>query len=129
MDTVKPFLDRQELCGTGPRVSSNIWSSISQVRAATPVKESDKLDGHVGIAPMRIFSKWQNRSWVGASGEVSCVGKEGRGEIELSMPAGPQGAEINAKRVNHFDWHSFYEKLSGGGAFYRYSSPSAVRCV
>jgi hypothetical protein len=107
----QPFLTDKEL--TGQESQGVIDMAIDfAVRAATPSK--DKESDSKWYEAYADFSKWRHKlRW--PSGEAIRLGKDGRGEIDF-VPAGRQGPEYS-KRVNHFDWRHFYEKL-GGGAFF-----------
>jgi cellulose biosynthesis protein BcsQ len=108
----QPFLTDKELSGQESEGVIDMAIDFA-VRAATPVKDGEELDG-TWYDAHADFSKWRQKlRW--PSGETIRLGKNGRGEIDF-VPAGRQGADY-AKRVNRFDWHSFYEKL-GGGAFF-----------
>jgi cellulose biosynthesis protein BcsQ len=107
-----PFLTDKEL--NGQESQGVIEMAIDfAVRAATPVPDGEKLSDK-WYEPYADFSKWRQRlQW--PSGETLHLGERGYGEIDF-VPAGRQDAGY-AARVNHFDWHGFYEKL-GGGAFF-----------
>ena len=108
----QPFLMDKELSGQELQGVIDMVIDFA-VRAATPVKQGETLSGNWYEA-YADFSKWRQKlRW--PSGEAVQLGKDGRGEIDF-VPAGRQSADY-AKRVNNFDWHSFYEKL-GGGAFF-----------
>jgi MinD-like ATPase involved in chromosome partitioning or flagellar assembly len=107
-----PFLTDKELSGQESQGVIEMAIDFA-VRAATPVKNGEKLnstwyDAHAD------FSKWRQKLRR-PSGETIGLGKSGSGEIDF-VPAGRQEADY-ARRVNHFDWRGFYEKL-GGGAFF-----------
>jgi MinD-like ATPase involved in chromosome partitioning or flagellar assembly/energy-coupling factor transporter ATP-binding protein EcfA2 len=108
----QPFLTDKELCGQESQGVIDMVIDFA-VRTATPVKEGERLSDkwHEVHAD---FSKWRQKlRW--SSGETVRLGKTGTGGIDF-VPAGRQGPDY-AKRVNHFDWRSFYEKLNGGAFF------------
>jgi hypothetical protein len=108
----QPFLTDKELGGQESQGVIDMAVDFA-VRAATPVKNGSRIDDKWYEA-YADFSKWRQKlRW--PSGAAVRLGKDGRGEIDF-VPAGRQGVDY-ARRVNHFDWHSFYEKL-GGGAFF-----------
>jgi hypothetical protein len=108
----QPFLNDKELIGQESQGVIDMAIDLA-VRAATPVREGEQLSDE-WYELYADFSKWRQKlRW--PSGEPVRLGKNGRGEIDF-VPAGRQGTDY-AKRVNHFDWHSFYAKL-GGGAFF-----------
>ena len=107
-----PFLTDKELSGQESQGVIDMALDFA-VRAATP-PESGQALSEKWYEPHADFSKWRQRlRW--PSGEMLKLGKSGKGQIDF-VPAGRQGTDY-AWRVNHFDWHSFYEKL-GGGAFF-----------
>ena len=108
----QPFLIDKELSGQASQGVIDMVIDFA-VRAATPNAEGETLSS-TWYEPYADFSKWQQKlRW--PSGQAVQFGVDGRGGIDF-VPAGRQGADY-AKRVNNFDWHSFYEKL-GGGAFF-----------
>jgi len=107
-----PFLRDKELSGQESQGVIDMAIDFA-VRAATPLKIGEGADDKWYL-PYADFSKWRQRlRW--PSGEEIRLGPEGKGEIDF-VPAGRQDDDY-AIRVNHFDWHSFYERL-GGGAFF-----------
>ena len=108
----QPFLSDKEL--SGQELQGVIDMAIDfAVRAATPPKSGEQRND-AWYDAQADFSNWRQKlRW--PSGEAIRLGAERKGEIDF-VSAGRQGADY-AKRVNHFDWHSFYEKL-GGGAFF-----------
>jgi TIR domain/CobQ/CobB/MinD/ParA nucleotide binding domain len=107
-----PFLTDKELTGQESQGVIDMVSDFA-VRAATPATNGEKLAAG-WYEPYADFSKWRQKlHW--PSGEPLRLGRRGKGEIDF-VSAGRQDADY-AKRVNYFDWHSFYEKL-GGGAFF-----------
>jgi hypothetical protein len=108
----QPFLSDKELRGQESQGIIDMAIDFA-VRAATPPKSGEQRD-EAWYDAQADFSKWRQKlRW--PSGEAIRLGPERKGEIDF-VSAGRQGADY-AKRVNHFDWHSFYEKL-GGGAFF-----------
>jgi hypothetical protein len=110
----QPFLTDQELSGQESQGVIDMAIDFA-VRAATP-RESGQggESAEKWYEPYADFSKWRQRlHW--PSGDKLRLGKNGTGRIDF-VPAGRQGPDY-ARRVNHFDWHGFYEKL-GGGAFF-----------
>jgi len=108
----QPFLTDKELSGQESQGVIDMVIDFA-VRAATPMKEAERLSDtwHEVHAD---FSKWRQKlRW--SSGETIRLGKSRNGGIDF-VPAGRQGPDY-AKRVNHFDWRSFYEKLNGGVFF------------
>ena len=107
-----PFLTDKEL--SGQELQGVIDMALDfAVRAATP-SESGQARSEKWYEQHADFSKWRQRlRW--PSGETLRLGGNGKGQIDF-VPAGRQGSDY-ARRVNHFDWHTFYEKL-GGGAFF-----------
>jgi len=107
-----PFLTDKELSGQESQGVIDMALDFA-VRAATP-PESGRGLSEKWYEPHADFSKWRQRlRW--PSGDMLNLGESGKGQIDF-VPAGRQGPDY-AWRVNHFDWHSFYEKL-GGGAFF-----------
>ena len=108
----QPFLTDKELSGQESQGVIDMTLDFA-VRAATP-PESGQALSEKWYEPHADFSKWRQRlRWT--SGEMLKLGGNEKGEIDF-VPAGRQGPDY-ARRVNHFDWRSFYEKL-GGGAFF-----------
>ncbi|MFB9982646.1 KGGVGR-motif variant AAA ATPase [Mesorhizobium kowhaii] len=108
----QPFLSDKELNGQQSQGVIDMAIDFA-VRAATPPKPGEKRDS-AWYDAQADFSKWRQKlRW--PSGEAIGLGADHKGEIDF-VPAGRQGADY-AKRVNHFDWHNFYEML-GGGAFF-----------
>lgn len=104
-----PFLTDKELNGQESQGVIDMAIDFA-VRAATPLKEGESLS-KTWYHEHADFAKWRQKlRW--PSGETVRLGSNGKGEIDF-VPAGRQGVDY-PKRVNHFDWHSFYEKLSGG---------------
>jgi hypothetical protein len=102
----QPFLTDKELSGQESQGVIDMVIDFA-VRAATPVESGQELN-EKWYEPYADFSKWRQRlRW--PSGETLRLGKNGKGQIDF-VPAGRQGPDY-ARRVNHFDWHSFYEKL------------------
>jgi cellulose biosynthesis protein BcsQ len=107
-----PFLTDKELSGQESQGVIDMAIDFA-VRAATPLKEGERLSSS-WYQEHADFSKWRQKlRW--PSGEAVQLGSNGKGEIDF-VPAGRQGADY-PKRVNLFDWQSFYEKLSGGAFF------------
>jgi hypothetical protein len=108
----QPFLIDKELVGQESQGLIDMVLAYA-ARAATPLSGGELQDER-WLEAQADFSKWRQKlRW--PSGEAVRLGKQGRGEIDF-VPSGRQDANY-AKRVNHFDWHSFYERLSGGAYF------------
>jgi hypothetical protein len=108
----QPFLTDKELSGQESQGVIDMAIDFA-IRAATPAKKGEKVAEN-WYETHADFSKWrQQLRW--PSGDAVELGRNGRGEIDF-VSAGRQASDY-AKRVNHFDWHSFYDKL-GGGAFF-----------
>jgi hypothetical protein len=108
----QPFLSDKELSGQESQGIIDMAIDFA-VRAATPLKSGEKRDD-AWYDAQADFSRWRQKlRW--PSGEAIRLGAQRKGEIDF-VPAGRQDADY-ARRVNHFDWHSFYERL-GGGAFF-----------
>jgi cellulose biosynthesis protein BcsQ len=104
-----PFLTDKELVGQESQGVIDMAIDFA-VRAATPM-QGDESRRSGWYHEHADFAKWRQRlHW--PSGERVRLGRNGRGEIDF-VPAGRQSADY-PKRVNHFDWYSFYEKLNGG---------------
>jgi cellulose biosynthesis protein BcsQ len=104
-----PFLTDKELVGQESQGVIDMAIDFA-VRAATPMKD-DESRREGWYQEHADFAKWRQRlHW--PSGERIRLGRNGRGEIDF-VPAGRQSGDY-PKRVNHFDWYSFYEKLNGG---------------